>query len=167
MKTKRISYKASENKKGLVAIELGLGFFSLWLICLLWVEMSYISYVSSMGDLMISNASSQAKREPGEEVDFQEAFEASLNQTDSLWERFIGDGSGFEPCVYYVASYTALKDLPQDTDMCDQADGADATSPIAVYQVHYGYTPIFTTFLGNTPEIFSREMIVIQESQIE
>lgn len=127
--------------------------------------MSYVSYVSAMGDMMISHASSQAKR--GEDVDFQVAFNDSLNQSDSLWESFIGDGSGFESCVYYVTSYSALKALDKNADICDQGEGADDTAPIAIYQVHYGYTPIFNAFSDSSPDIFSREMIVIQESQLE
>ncbi|SBS25887.1 hypothetical protein MAQ5080_00397 [Marinomonas aquimarina] len=165
MKAKRTLANSSKKQSGLVSLELALGFVSFWLVCMIWIEMSYVSYVSAMGDMMISHASSQAKR--GEDVDFQVAFNDSLNQSDSLWESFIGDGSGFESCVYYVTSYTALKSLGEDTDICEQGDGADDTAPIAIYQVHYGYTPMFTTFTDSTPDLFSREMIVIQESQLE
>lgn len=165
MKIKRSLANSAKEQCGLVSIELALGFFSFWLVCIFWVEMSYMSYVSAMGDMMISHASSQAKR--GEDVDFKVAFNDSLKQSDSLWESFIGDGSGFESCVYYVTSYSALKALDADTDICEQGDGADDTAPIAIYQVHYGYTPIFTTFMDSAPDMFSREMIVIQESQIE
>lgn len=165
MKTQRTLANASKKQGGLVSIELALGFVSFWFICILWIEMSYVSYVSAMGDMMISHASSQAKR--GEDVDFQVAFEDSLNQSDSLWVSFVDDATDFESCVYYVPTYTALKALDADTDICEQGDGADDTSPIAIYQVHYGYTPMFATFSNSTPDIFSREMIVIQESQLE
>lgn len=164
MKAMRLT-NSLKKQCGVVSIELALGFVTFWFICILWVEMSYVSYVSAMGDMMISHASSQAKR--GEDVDFKVAFEESLTQSDSLWGNFIGDGSDFESCVYYVQSYTALKSLDSDTDICDQGDDADDTSPIAIYQVSYGFTPIFTTFLGSTPDVFLREMIVIQESQLE
>lgn len=164
MKTQHSLANSAKKQSGLVTVELALGFFSFWLVCILWVEMSYVSYVSAMGDMMISHASSQAKR--GEEVDFQVAFDAALQQSDSLWNGFVGDGSGFEPCVYYVASYSDLKGLSVDTNICDE-DGAADTSPIAVYQVHYGYTPIFATVFGSSVSAFSREMIVIQESQLE
>lgn len=164
MKTQHLAY-SSKKQGGLITIELALGFLSFWLICVLWIEMSYVSYVSAMGDMMISHASSQAKR--GEDVDFQVAFEAALQQSDSLWNGFVGDGSDFTSCVYYVPSYQGLKSLGPDADICDQGSGADDTAPIAVYQVHYGYTPMFTTFLGSTVDTFSREMIVIQESQLE
>lgn len=165
MKAKRILTNSSKKQGGLVSIELALGFFSFWLICILWIEMSYVSYVSAMGDMMISHASSQAKR--GEEVDFQASFDAALKQSGSLWSSFVSD-EDYEACVYYVASYTALKALDKDTDVCNQTGNAvDPTVPIAIYKVNYGYTPMFTTFAGSMQDTFSREMIVIQESQLE
>lgn len=154
-----------QHKRGLVAIELALGFFGFWLICLVWIEMSFVSYTSALGDLMISQASSQAKRG---EANFDQAFDSALEQSDSVWEHLV-DSEDFKTCVYYVSDFSALTALSDTTSLCGDSDEGVfgiPSSPIAIYRVSYGYTPIFSTLFSSSKNVFSREMIVIQESRI-
>lgn len=165
MKPLGIKTNRPRSQKGLVAIELALGFFAFWLICLVWVEMSFVSYTSALGDLMISKASSEAKRG---EANFDQAFEDALKQSDSLWEHLV-DSEDFKTCVYYVADFSALKNLSNTAALCgDSGQGVvgDNSSPIAIYQVSYRYTPTFSAVFTKTDSIFTREMIVIQESSL-
>lgn len=43
-------------QRGIASIEFALGFMAFWLMCMAWVEMSYLSYVSAISDLAISEA---------------------------------------------------------------------------------------------------------------
>ena len=164
---KRLNFRTSNPKKkrGLAAVELALGFFGFWLICLAWIEMSFMSYTSALGDMMISEASSQAKRG---EANFDQAFDDALKQSDSLWEHLV-DSEDFNTCIYYVADFSALKNLSEVTDLCgEDGDGivGDDDSPIAIYRINYSYQSMFSAFFDSTKNVFSREMIVIQESNI-
>lgn len=161
--------------KGVVAIEFAIGFLAFWMICLVWMEMSYIAYVSALGDVMITKASSYAKRG---ETGFKKAFDDTLKDQDSIWSYLVSQ-SNFKTSIRYVKTFDGLAAV---TDFCeDECDKPDTTkgekAPIAIYQVTYDYTPIFATFLLNrnadtetdspVEKLFSREMIVIQESQLE
>lgn len=48
--------------KGIASIEFALGFVGFWLMCMLWVEMSYMSFVSAVTDITISEAARQSKK---------------------------------------------------------------------------------------------------------
>lgn len=159
-----VSYKGSKAKKqrGLAAIELALGFFGFWALCLVWVEMSYVSYMSALGDIMITQASSQAKRG---ESDFLAAFDNALAEQDSLWSHLV-DEDDFSTSIRYVNDFTALANLPADTAFPAGETGS-SDSPIAIYRISYSFTPVFTSLFGSDKDIFTREMIVIQESQIQ
>lgn len=52
-------------QNGSASIEFVMGFMAFWFMCMAWVEMSYMSYISAINDLAISEVSRSAKK--GEE----------------------------------------------------------------------------------------------------
>lgn len=128
-----------------------------------------MSYVSGIGDLAISSAAQVAKKYDGDEQDgFFNAFQAALNQDDSIW-KYITNLDDFTVSVNYIKTYEDLVnydsscDLSDPTTTCSYTD-SPTEAAIAVYSVSYDYKPMFNFFIdGNN--VFSREMIVIQEYQ--
>ncbi|MCO4784963.1 hypothetical protein [Marinomonas atlantica] len=159
-----VSYTGTKAKKqrGLAAIELALGFVGFWTLCLVWVEMSYVSYMSALGDIMITQASSEAKRG---DSGFLTAFDNALAEQDSLWRHLV-DEDDFTTSIRYVADFEALAAISGDAAI-PIGESGDVDSPIAIYRISYRFTPVFTTLFGSTEEIFTREMIVIQESKLQ
>ena len=152
-----------QHKRGLVAIELALGFFGFWLICLVWIEMSYVAYVSALGDIVITQASSQAKR--GDD-NFQAVFEGVIKNDDSIWSNVVTPDN-FTSCVRYIDTFENLAALnASNKDICSGGSVGDSESKIAIYRINYDYTPMFTSIFGSHKGTFTREMIVIQESKI-
>ncbi|WP_217510388.1 TadE/TadG family type IV pilus assembly protein [Vibrio metschnikovii] len=159
-------------KKGVATIEFVGGFFAFWLMCMAWVEMSFMSYVSSLGDLAIANAAREVKR--SDSIDYEKQFAEILKQENSLWRHLINTGN-FKYSVHFVEK---LKDLANYEKDCLLVEVDDETPPdklpcsnpenraIAVYRITYDYQPMFNFFLSSET-VFSREAIVIQEYQRE
>ena len=162
--------RAKKNKKGVVAIEFVAGFLSFWMMCLFLVEVSYVSYVSALGDLMIAKATRNTKLVKDEQT-FSQAFNDALNEKDSIWKPLVSS-QGFQRSIRYVESFD---DLELVTDSCVPEDGefsAECNKPdedeqvaIAIYRVSYNYEPIFSGLFGGQESVFAREMIVVQEYQ--
>ncbi|CED57495.1 TadE/TadG family type IV pilus assembly protein [Aliivibrio wodanis] len=155
-----IKYK--KNQKGVVAIEFALGFFGFWLMCMAWVEMSYMSYISAIGDLAIAEASRSSKVE---EEKYLESFENIIYDSDSLWAGLV-DTSNFRISIQYLSDIddlVAQKDpcLPEDKNVSAEC-GSEVKSALAIYRIDYDFNSIFTYFMSET-NVFSREVIVIQE----
>ncbi|MEZ8103527.1 pilus assembly protein [Vibrio clamense] len=151
-----------KKSKGVASIEFVLGFMAFWLMCMAWVEMSYMSYVSAIGDLAVSEAARDSKTH---DRDYMQAFQNSINKSDSLWAGVV-DGSNFRLSIQYLGS---VNDLENMVDPCVIPDGDNSQecgiakdSSIAVYRIDYDFDSIFTYFMDST-SIFSREVIVIQE----
>lgn len=53
---------SGSKQSGVATIEFVGGFFAFWLMCMAWVEMSFLSYVSSLGDLAIATAARETKK---------------------------------------------------------------------------------------------------------
>lgn len=156
-----------KKQRGVASIEFVLGFMAFWLMCSAWVEMSYMSYVSSLGDLAISQAARESKKL--DSTDFLTKFDQVLKQSDSLWARIV-DSKRFQFSVRYLKSFdelTKVKDacIPAK-DETKQECGIAKGAAIAVYRISYNYQPIFNLFL-DADNVFSREMVVIQEYQRE
>ncbi|MBJ7551485.1 hypothetical protein [Marinomonas ostreistagni] len=160
-----------KRKRGVAALEFVMGFGAFWGMCLLWAEMSYVSYVSALGDVLISNASHYAKLNPNDLTDanqanFNQDFQTIINQNDSVWSNFVS-ANAFKTSIQFVQSYDELANLTAtcattaDGNQCGTAIGA----PIAIYRIEYDYQPIFSAFFGTRTDVFSREMIVVQEYQ--
>lgn len=151
-----------KKNKGVASIEFVLGFMAFWLMCMAWVEMSYMSYVSAIGDLAISEAARESKTQ---ESHYKQAFQNSINNSDSLWAGVV-DSSNFRLSIQYLGS---INDLVGLVDPCTVPDGdsihecgSEKNSAIAVYRIDYDFNSIFTYFMDET-SIFSREVVVIQE----
>ncbi|MFC1234490.1 TadE/TadG family type IV pilus assembly protein [Vibrio sp. F74] len=153
-----------KRQKGVVAIEFAIGFFAFWLMVAAWVEMSYMSYVSALGDYAISTASREAKKDTETYVS---TFKNVLVESDSVWSNFVNP-SNFQASVYYVKDLSELFNIPA-SEICTPADGAQTAtcgneidSAIAIYKITYQFTSVFTYFF-DTSSVFSREVIVVQE----
>ncbi|WP_332397969.1 TadE family protein [Vibrio metschnikovii] len=153
-------------KKGVATIEFVGGFFAFWLMCMAWVEMSFMSYVSSLGDLAIAKAARETKKMDGS--NYITEFERVLREENSLWH-YIVDANKFKANVQFVKSLDELHDyetlcLGKDRDTFNCNEPKDMA--IAIYDITYDYQPIFNFFLSGET-VFSREAIVIQEYQRE
>lgn len=145
-----------------------MGFFFFWLMCAAWVEMSFMSYVSAIGDLAISQAALHSKR-ISSTTDFLTDFKSTLEKSDSLW-RYVVDSSDFTYSIRYIEDYDELVKVTESCEpdtskkenstTCGSADNA----AIAIYHIGYNAPAIFSYFL-DSDTLFSREAIVIQEYQ--
>ena len=148
-----------KRQKGLVAIEFALAFPAFIMMVLLWVEISYLGFVSSVADMASTTATRQAR---GVDIDlddnnatYDQVIQAVLNQTDSFWKNFIDPTKfTFTACYFKDISAADLADLVGcNTDAKD--------NPVALFQVSYKHTPIYSIFTGDIN--LSREMIVVLE----
>lgn len=152
--------------KGAVSVEFSLGFLALWLFMMLWVEVSYMSYVSSVCDLIVTQAVREAKVDDGN-TDFMKDFRGVIDKSSSYWKGVI-DPNNFRMSIQYL---TSVDDLERVQNGCQIPDGqttatcGDPTdSAIAIYHVSY----LFHTITGDftfTSGLFSREEMAIQEYQ--
>lgn len=152
-------------QKGVASIEFALGFFGFWLMCMAWAEMSYISYISAMGDLAISEASRNAKLQ---DSDYITAFQRSLNRSDSIWAGLV-DSANFRISIRYLSTIQALVEQiepclvakGQQSAVC----GNETGSAMAIYRIDYDFNSMFSYFMDKTT-VFTREVVVIQEYQL-
>ncbi|PWI35231.1 pilus assembly protein TadE [Vibrio albus] len=157
-------------QKGVASIEFALGFFAFWLLIGAWAEMSYISYITAICDLAITEASRSAKKtelDP-DNVDshYQKIFEKVISE-DDFWSKFVDvDSLTANMTVRYVDNLSSLAGV---TDVCvppgdngDNTCGSESGSSLAIYHVSYDYNSIFSYF-SDKNSVFSREIIVVQE----
>ncbi|GLR73386.1 TadE family protein [Aliivibrio sifiae] len=153
--------KISKNK-GTASIEFVLGFMAFWLICMAWVEMSYMSYISAISDLIVSESARESKTK---EADYLDSFNQAINTNQSLWGSVV-DPNKFTMSIQYLDSVSELGGLvnpcvvPKD-EVSAECGNADDRA-LAVYRIDYRFSSIFTYFV-DTESLFSREVIVIQE----
>ena len=157
---KRQPKKAGQ--KGVISIEFALGFFAFWLLIAAWVEMSYTSYVSAIGDLAVSKASRMAKKDT---ENYVVVFNQVLNDSNEFWSNFVSS-ENFTASVRYVEDLDALDAV---TEVCMPESGLQTTtcgtetnSAIALYYVSYDFNNLFNYFVGDS-SVFTREIIVVQE----
>ncbi|MDA0148803.1 TadE/TadG family type IV pilus assembly protein [Vibrio sp. LaRot3] len=151
-----------KKQKGVVSVELALGFFAFWLMVAAWAELSFMSYVSAVNDLAVAEASRTAKKDTQDYIDH---FYNRLDESDSLWSGLV-DKSKFKASVRYVPDMNALN---QVNAICEPAGGTQTTecgtpanSAIAIYYISYDFSGIFSYFFDQDT-IFGREVIVVQE----
>ncbi|OIQ25099.1 TadE/TadG family type IV pilus assembly protein [uncultured Vibrio sp.] len=149
-------------QRGVASIEFAVGFFAFWLMCMAWVEMSYISYISAINDLAISEVARTAKKGSGH---YLETVEQVLHRDNSIWNQVV-DGDNFQVTIHYTQGIEALTSI---TDQCMISDnqkmkecGDSELSSLAIYRINYRFMPIFSYFF-TTQNLMSREMIVVQE----
>jgi tight adherence protein E len=153
--------------KGIATIEFAIGFIFFWYMCAAWVELSFMSYVSALGDLAIASATEQAKKYEGDSKNFLTEFKNKLSDNNSLWSGLYSVDD-FKISVVYLKDLDELssysfKCFPKEGETSAEC-GTATGSAIALYRINYDYTPIFN-YSVDSNLIFSREMIVIQENQ--
>ncbi|WP_194435195.1 TadE/TadG family type IV pilus assembly protein [Vibrio fluminensis] len=160
--------KTCRKQTGAVAIEFVMGFMLFWWLCMAWVETSYMSYISAVSDLAVSEASRETRLDNsiGKNQTYAQRFQQALKNGDSLWSKFV-DPSKIRFTIQYVKTPSELEQLADD--YCPLAEGETTNecgtaehSSIAVYRINYDYQPMFNYFL-NSSQLFSREVIMIQE----
>ncbi len=167
----RRTYKTSKIKqKGVVAIEFAIGFMAFWMMCMVWIEMSYMSYVSAICDVTIAKAARIAKKanldadpNPANTM-YLSSFESALKDSGSAWGKLV-DPEKFHATVHYLRSVDDLVKVekackPDKNNKCG-ADKID-NSPIAIYRISYDFNPTLTFFMHDDT-VFTREVIVVQE----
>lgn len=143
-----------KNKKGVVAIEFGIGIFAFLSMFLLWGEMVMIGFFSSMLDYTVSEASREVRTSSVE--DYKSEFIARVNKHGSLWANFI-DTNKFKIGVKY---YDDISSVADDENL---GDDQAALSTLAVYSIKYDYTPMFKMFYKDDVVGLSRQVINLQE----
>ncbi|MGR5253253.1 TadE/TadG family type IV pilus assembly protein [Vibrio astriarenae] len=181
MKLARYSLRKT---KGIGTIEFVMGFMLFWWMCMAWVEASFMSYVSALGDLAVSEAARATKVESysckeGDDLDssgkcetskefYNTIFNNVIKNSSSLWAGVVSSSS-FKWDVDYLASIEDLKTY--DSTKCGWIESIEedcigikspSSKAIAIYRINYEYQPMFNYFLDSN-EIFLREVIVIQE----
>ena len=159
----------SKKQRGIATIEFAIGFFSFWLMVGVWVEASYISYVSALGDYAVSEASRSAKKDTETYVD---SFKSVLAKSDSAWSHIVS-ADNFRASVTYVKDLNSLYNLTA-TNNCVPPEGSQTAtcgdsenfSAIAVYYIDYEVDNIFS-YLFDSNSLFAREVIVVQEYERE
>ncbi|MBN8105314.1 TadE/TadG family type IV pilus assembly protein [Vibrio vulnificus] len=165
----RDKLQASKKKnQGVVSVEFAIGFIFFWFMCAFWVEVSLMSYISSLGDLAISETVRQSKTLKNTN-EFSNTFKNLLNNDRSLWNPFI-KRENLAISVQYIKSIDDLANQ-DSSNVCvvpqgqqERICGTAGDSPIAVYRFSYQYKPIFNYFMDNKT-LFTREMIAVQEYQ--
>ncbi|KXO09531.1 Flp pilus assembly membrane protein TadE [Moritella sp. JT01] len=153
--------KILRKQHGVATIEFVLGLFPFWLLVCVWVEMSYVSYVSGLTDLALAESSRAVKKDEGS---YMNQFKQSIRSNNTLWSQFL-DPSNFKVSVHYIARLADLEDI---TSVCQPGEdefkecGNEDNSAIAIYRVEYKYNPMFNYFLSDD-QLLVRESIVIQE----
>lgn len=156
------AFTMKAKQQGVASIEFVIGFFAFWLMCMAWVEMSYMSYVSAINDMAISEVAREAKKGSH---DYMETVQKVLHRNGSMWNTVI-DGDKFQVTIHYLNSVDALTNVTHqcqiDVGETQKQCGEAHESSLAIYRVNYPFTPIFSYFLG-LDGLLSREMIVVQE----
>ena len=164
-----VSDKESQLSKesGVAAIEFSLGFLAFFMMIALFVEISYMSYISSITDLMIAQSVKDSKLY-SQDSDFKTIFENRLKDGHELWSSLVNKNN-FRFSIRYIKDFSMLQQVndvcePKGEEgqivngVCGDANGA----PIAIYRISYDYIPVFNFY---SKGFFAREMIVVQEYQ--
>lgn len=176
--------KQASKQVGAAAVEFAIGSFAFFLMCFYVIEMGYMSYVISVSDLAIAEATRQARLVDASTTNsasadsgsaFMVRFRSVITQTDKIWSGLI-DPNKFVIRAYYFQSFS---DIPADlTDAtCHESyedeeisngGGSDCmnNAALAIYQVDYAYQPILNQFLVDDLP-FKRETMVVQEYERE
>lgn len=153
-----------KNKKlqlGSSSIEFVLGFMVFWLCCVAWIEINYLSYVSSTIDMVVSRAAREAKKS---QDDYLHIINKVILEESSKQINLI-DANRFKGTINYVNSPASLLvtkcELGPDSKWKECGDSKG--NSLAVYTISYEFNSIFTFFSDNLDSILTRKMIVVQE----
>ncbi|MUK30473.1 pilus assembly protein [Aliivibrio fischeri] len=149
-------------QNGSASIEFVMGFMAFWFMCMAWVEMSYMSYISAINDLAISEVSRSAKK--GEER-YLDIVDEVLYRDNSIWNTVIS-ADNFRVSIQYLLTIEALesekKGCPIPEGKRTRECGDEGNNALAIYRIDYDFHPIFSYVFSRSANL-SREMIVVQE----
>ena len=74
--------KTFTKSTGSASVEFVMGFMLFWLICMAWIEMSYMSYISAICDLVLSEAARESKLDNS---NYRQAFTDAIADSGFLW----------------------------------------------------------------------------------
>ena len=154
---------------GLASIEFVAVFPLFLLLCAAWIEMSYMSYISSVTDFAVSASSREAKTCSDKNCTYDEIFKQTIQDQTSLWGKFINVNQ-LQLTIMYLDNVQDFVTLPNDYCPSNSLGntitvcGNSGDSPIAIYRVSYSYKPMLNLFLKTHPLLVS-EMITIQEHE--
>ncbi|HIF9267438.1 TadE/TadG family type IV pilus assembly protein [Photobacterium damselae] len=151
-----------KNEKGIASIEFVMMFMTFWLFVVAWIEISYMSYISAVSDVIVSEAARESKTKHDDYLTF---FSQVISKSDSLWGDII-DPNKFTISINYIENVAKLLDVTVECNVPDGENiaqcGREQNSPIAIYRVDYKFDSLFSYFFDDEV-IFSREVVVIQE----
>ena len=154
--------KLRKYNKGVASIEFVFGFMAFWAMCVCFIELSYLSFISSINDLIITESVRESKINQG---NYKDSFKKLVNENSEIWFGII-DENKFRMSIYYIDSISKLEST---TEPCAVIEGESFTqcgnpigSEIAIYNIEYQYNPIFN-YLLNDEFILKREVLSIQE----
>ncbi|KIF48799.1 hypothetical protein M445_05515 [Vibrio owensii 47666-1] len=152
-----------KKQKGVASIEFALGFFLFWLCCVAWIEVNYLSYVSSAVDMTISRASREAKKSNG---NYLNVVKQVVDDESERWGGLI-DAEKFKGTINYIKSRDQLGTSSCDLDSSSnwKECGNPTNSSLALYTMSYDFSPIFTHFVGSLDRLLQREIIIVQEHE--
>lgn len=149
-------------QKGSASIEFVIGFMAFWFMCMAWVEMSYMSYISAVNDLAISEISRSAKKGNGQYLNIVDDV---LHRENSIWNIAVS-ADNFQISIHYLPSIEALeavkKGCPIPEGKRTRECGEEVNNALAIYRIDYNFHPIFSYAFSRSANL-SREMIVVQE----
>ncbi|ORT49805.1 hypothetical protein ST37_12295 [Vibrio sp. qd031] len=158
-----------KSQSGVVTLEFATGFLIFWLMIVAWLEVAYVSYVTSINDLAINEAALTAKKNS---QDYLTTYGNVLKENDSIWSGFIDPSK----VIYTVTYKKGLTELSQSSEKClpeldengvyktfTETCGSSASgSALAVYYMSYEFDGVFSRFFNNRWAT-AREIIVVQE----
>ncbi|MDK9737083.1 pilus assembly protein [Vibrio sp. D404a] len=154
--------KSRSFNKGVASIEFVFGFMAFWLMCVCFIELSYLSFISSINDLIITESVRESKINQGS---YKDSFKQLVIENTNMWAGII-DENKFRMSIYYIESINALAGV---TESCAFDEGESFTqcgnpkgSAIAIYHIEYQYKALFD-FLLTDDFILKREVLSIQE----
>ncbi|MFV8413597.1 TadE family protein [Vibrio owensii] len=151
-----------KKQKGVASIEFALGFFVFWLCCVAWMEVNYLSYVSSTVDSVASHSAREAKKSS---FGYEAVVKEVIQKESESWGGLI-DENKFKGTIHYLKNRSEIA-----TAVCDLepaageilACGEPEDSSLAIYTISYEFNSIFSHFAANLDNLLKREMIIIQE----
>lgn len=159
----------SRKQQGTLTVEFAMGSFAFVILFLAWAEISYLGFVSSVVDYAASESSRFSRTQFADDtlndngditaLGYQQAFTGFLRAQDAVWTKFVNPDA-FQTQFVAFTNIEALKNC-QSLNAC--SNGGSLQKPLAVYQLTYDYTPVFSGLYDNSNISLTREVITIQE----
>lgn len=146
------------SQHGVISIEFALAFPAFILMVMLWAEISYLGFVSSVVDMASSTAVRKAKSTDIDSVsaaDHSAVVKGVISKSGSFWANIV------DPDKFTLSSCYFTDVADATLTVLGGCNNVSASHPVALFQLSYKYNPIYSVF-GNEINL-SRELIVILE----